>query len=125
MLGLQDLHWLTVENRIEYKLATLCFRSIDGTGPQYLSNLINLYIPSRELRSSSDTRMLRIPTSRMKSNGLRSFTYKGPHTWNQLPENIRHASSLQSFKSSLKTHLFSPCSKLIVCYRSRFSCFVM
>ena len=102
----QDLHWLPVENRIEYKLASLCFRSIEGTGPQYLSDLINLYIPSRELRSSSDTRMLRIPTFRMTSNGQRSFTYQGPHTWNQLPQNIRHASSLQSFKSSLKTHLF-------------------
>ena len=33
--------------------------------------------------------------------------YQAPTTWNQLPVSVRHASSVCSFNSSLKTYLFS------------------
>ena len=51
---LQTLHWLPVEARIRYKIACICFCAINGTGPDYLSELIQIYTPSRTLRSSSD-----------------------------------------------------------------------
>ena len=35
-----------------------------------------------------------------------SFTDAGPSAWNTLPVNIRTASSVESFKRLLKTHLF-------------------
>ena len=35
---LKELHWLPVKYRIQYKLATLVFRHIDGTLPPYLSS---------------------------------------------------------------------------------------
>ena len=38
--------------------------------------------------------------------GERSFTVAGPSAWNALPVNIRTASSVESFKLLLKTHLF-------------------
>ena len=40
-------------------------------------------------------------------NGERSFQYIGPVIWNSLSFSVRHATSLSSFKSKLKTHLFS------------------
>ena len=74
---LYPLHWLPVEQRIEYKLLFLAFRSVNNEGPSYLSDL-KLYIPSRLLRSSSDSRLLRIPSFRLKSFGRRKFSYIRP-----------------------------------------------
>ena len=49
---LQSLHWLPIRARIQYKISTLCFNVITGTGPQYLSELLHLYTLSRDFRSS-------------------------------------------------------------------------
>ena len=104
---LVELHWLPIARRIEYKIATVCFNVISNTAPTYLSELFHLYVPSRALRSASDTRVFRIPNTRKKSQGQRSLSYMGPVTWNSLPFSVRHADTLSSFKSQLKTHLFS------------------
>ena len=45
-----DLHWLPISSRIQYKIALTCFHVISGTAPQYLSELLHLYSPSRSLR---------------------------------------------------------------------------
>ena len=37
----------------------MCFSAINGSGPAYLSELLHVYTPSRTLRSSSDTCMLK------------------------------------------------------------------
>ena len=105
---LHTAHWLPIEKkRIDFKLTSLCFKSLNGSAPTYLSDLLHLYTPSRQLRSSADTRVFRVPSFRTKSRGQCSFSYQAPTTWNQLPASIRHASSVSSFKSSLKTLLFS------------------
>ena len=104
---LRSLHWLPVSDRIDYKLLTLTFPAVSGSGPEYLSELIHAYIPTRQLRSSSDTRLLKIPYVRTKTYGERSFSFQAPTKWNRLPYNLRHTDSLPSFKSGLKTHLFS------------------
>ena len=83
----------------------LCFKIISHQAPLYLSEL-HLYTPSRQLRSSTDTRVFRIPSFRTKSCGQRSFSYQVPVIWNQLPVSVRHSTSVSSFKSSLKTFLF-------------------
>ena len=66
---LHTLHWLPAERRFEYKLLLLAFKSVNNDGPSYLSDLLKFYIPSRQLRSSSDTRLLRIPLFRLQSFG--------------------------------------------------------
>ena len=84
----------------------LCFKIISHQAPIYLSELLHLYTPSRQLRSSTDTRAFRIPSFRTKSCGQRSFSYQTPVIWNQLPVSVRHSTSVSSFNSSLKTFLF-------------------
>ena len=76
----QSLHWLPIRARIQYKISMLCFNVITGTGPQYLSELLHLYTPSRDLRSSAYTRILKIPRSNSKAFGQRSFSHIGPST---------------------------------------------
>ena len=100
------LHWLPVEQRIEYKLLLLAFKVVNNDGPSYLSDLLKFYIPSRQLRSSSDTRLLRIPSFRLKSFVQRKFSYQASVLWNSLPIALRHSSSTSAFKSALKMHLF-------------------
>ena len=74
---LKQIHWLPIQTRIDYKLATLAFRHFDGSLLQYLSSRLDIYQQSRSLRSSND-RLLRVPRWKLKSFGYRSFSYQGP-----------------------------------------------
>ena len=40
---LVDLHWLSVERRIQYKITTICYNVITGTAPLYLFDLLEVY----------------------------------------------------------------------------------
>ena len=102
---LLELHWLPVKYRIQYKIATFAFRRFENTLPPYLSSLLNIYQPSRSLRSSSE-KLLSVPKVRSKTFGQRSFQYQAPLIWNSLPTEIRDCKSLPSFKNHLKTYLF-------------------
>ena len=104
--AMKDLHWLPVEKRIIFKIATLTFKALQQKSPTYLSNLITVYKPTRVLRSSSQL-LLAVPSIK-SSAGRRSFSFAAPKVWNSLPLNIRSSTSLTSFGSSLKTFLFPP-----------------
>ncbi len=104
---LQQLHWLPISERVKYRTACMCYNAIRGSAPSYLSELLHLYSHSRFLRSSSDTRMLIIQRFSRKTHGFHTFSHFGPHIWNNLPQDIRHSATLSSFKSQLKTFLFS------------------
>ena len=103
---LTKLHWLPIDKRISYKLATLCYRCLNDLAPAYLSELLIPYVPSRQLRSSSDTTRLTLPNATLKSFGERRFSYYAPKLWNSLPRSMREARSVESFKQALKTYLF-------------------
>ncbi len=57
--------------------------------------------------------------------GESAFSYYAARSWNQLPEEIRCAKTLATFKSGLKTHLFS-CAfvEWALCY-VRTDCFIL
>ncbi|WP_419629831.1 hypothetical protein, partial [Thiolapillus sp.] len=103
---LQKLHWLPVHSRIQYKISTLCYNSFSETYPLYLSELLTVYYPSRQLRSILDTKTFRIPLTKTKTFGERAFSFTGPKQWNSLPYDVRYSPSLLSFKKALKTYLF-------------------
>ena len=103
---LRTLHWLPIQARIEYKLSILCHSFFSDTVPVYLSDLLRVYSPSRQLRSSSDSRTLHIPHIKTKTFGHRSFSHAAPSVWNSLSHDIRHIQSVTAFKTALKTHLF-------------------
>ena len=103
---LRYLHWLPVKARIEYKIATFCFRSLDSTSPSYILDLLTPYTPSRALRSQ-DSKLISVPRSNLRTYGDRAFTYSGPTVWNSLPLSLRTAKSFNIFKSQLKTYLFN------------------
>ncbi|MCP3848752.1 MAG: hypothetical protein GY694_00735, partial [Gammaproteobacteria bacterium] len=104
---LKSLHWLPVNLRVQYKILVLCHTYFSGCLPVYLSHLLSVYTPARQLRSSSDTRLLLVPRTRTKTFGNRSFSHSAPSLWNSLPYQLRHIESTETFKKTLKTHLFT------------------
>ncbi len=103
---LRTLHWLPIKFRIDFKILLFVYKSLHDLAPMYLSELLHPYTPSRCLRSS-DQNLLLVLQSRLKRRGDRAFSVVGPRLWNSLPLDIRLAPSLSTFKSLLKTYLFS------------------
>ena len=103
---LHDLHWLPVHHRITYKIALMTFKSLHGMSPGYITELISRYTPRRTLRSSSANFLTRPDIHRTVTYGSRSFAVAAPTIWNALPADIRSITSLENFKTCLKTHLF-------------------
>ena len=79
---------------------------LSSSAPSDLYDRLQLYTPSRTLRSSSDTLSLQVPRTRLSTVGSRAFSVFGPSTWNDLPLPLRQKPSLDSFKRNLKTFLF-------------------
>ena len=102
---LYQLHWLPIKARIMYKLLIVTYQAYHSLAPSYLCDLVTPHIPSRSLRSG-DQLMLVEPRTRLKTFGDRSFSAAGPREWNKLPQTLRSATSLLSFKTQLKTYLF-------------------
>ena len=51
--------------------------------------------------------LLQIPLTNLKRFGDRAFCAYAPRLWNELPDNIKAADSVQNFKKQLKTLLFN------------------
>ena len=90
---LKELHRLLTVQSIDYKIAWLCTNVFNQTAPQYLTDTVTVYNPSRTLRSSSDTRLLKTPRCNKKTQGQRSFCYYPPSLWNTLPFSVRRSST--------------------------------
>ena len=101
---LRTLHWLPVSARISYKIAVLVHKCINKKAPSYLSDLVQIYVPSRSLRSS-DKHLLKVPRKGGKKLAERSFSHIAPSVWNSLPLPLRTIPSESRFKVHLKTHL--------------------
>ena len=102
---MKELHWLPVQQRVEYKVLTTAYKVLHNGSPEYLRELLEWYKPCRTLRTQ-DHHLLVIKKARSKY-GERSFQYIAPRLWNNLPISIRLAQNFSHFKKSLKTHLFS------------------
>jgi len=89
---LQTLHWLPVEQRINYKLAVLTFKTRQMSSPQSLNQHISLRTSARNTRSSS-VPLLCVPFRRT-SFARRSFSTAAPLTWNSLPPAVLNCESI-------------------------------
>ena len=100
------MHWLPVEARIQFKVILLVWKSLHGCASDYITSLVNVRRPARNLRSSSRS-LLELPSGpRTVFYGERSFAHAAPKCWNSLPENIKSVKRLDSFKRNLKTFFF-------------------
>ena len=91
---LADLHWLPVNKRIEFKIATITYNILQNKQPSYLFEILQPYNPPRNLRSSNKV-LLSKPLIK-SALGRRSFSYAAPPLWNLSSDDLRNAKSLFS-----------------------------
>ena len=123
-LVLKSLHWLKIEQRIQYKIIAIIHNLLHITEPKYLHRLINIK-PASRTRSSNHLCLSLPPVSTTLKIADRSFRNSSPRLWNSLPINLKsfapdttppQSSALllpssdscnHQYLSSLKTHLFT------------------
>ena len=104
---LRNLHWLPIRARIEHKLLTMTYKCLNGEAPDYLSDLLSVIPESRRmLRLSNRYNQLVVPRVKRKTFAARSFSIMAPSLWNELPDYLWKANSVEIFKAELKTLLF-------------------
>ena len=107
-IHLKSLHWLPVKERSTYKIACLSYHCHSSTAPSYVTDILHKKpLHTRNTRSSSYTMpLLNRPAHSKATLGDRSFSFASSSVWNSIPNDVRCAPSLSSFKSRLKTYLF-------------------
>ena len=80
-------------------------KSVNNIAPIYISELLKVCTPSRNLRSSNMS-LVKEPTSK-RTSGDRSFSVADPRLGNHLPTELKSCHSITRCKSLLKLHLMS------------------
>ena len=108
-------HFIGSQSNIEYHLSLLLYvYKINGLGPIYLSNCLQIYVPKRNLRSTDDILCLQYPISRVL-DGDRTFTVFASKLWNNLP--VQHQNNLRQYKKqSPSIHSFPQGSQDIILF---------
>ena len=102
---LKNLHWLPINQRIDFKIGSIVYKVLHSDQPSYLRSLLTLQSHRHSTRSSDATTLT---LSRTRTTlGKRAFSVVGPRLWNSLPPSVHSAESLMIFRSRLKTYLFS------------------
>ena len=95
------LHWLTVEQRIQHKIAVMTYKVRLHQQPLYLREYINDYLPARSLWSTDKMLLTTVTTK------TRAFHTAAQKMWNSLPVTVKTATTINQFSHLLKGHLFS------------------
>jgi len=96
--ALAILHWLGVPERVNFKLALMAYRVLNGMAPSYLNQLVPVSsLTGRRRLRSSFTLQLLVPSYRLSTVSRRSFPVAASKFWNTLPDDIQSASSVSAF----------------------------
>ena len=97
---LKELHLFPIQQRIDFKILILVFKSLNKQTQKYLQKLIFKKEQRGEgLRSSNKHNLLEVTTTKRKTFISRAFSAYGPTKWNQLPDNLCTCISLDTFKN--------------------------
>ena len=104
---LKKLYWLSIQQRIEYKILMTTFKCITGMAPKYLQDLISIKNNTWDNMHSNNTgTILYTPKVKYHTFAAQSFRYSTPTLRNQLPKFIKDSLNLNTFNKKLNTHLF-------------------
>ena len=82
-----SLHWLPIEQRINFKILLITYKALNGKAPKYISDLLSPYSPGRNLRSANQ-KLLCKASYNLKTYGARSFSCAAPLLWNSIPYDL-------------------------------------
>ena len=97
---IEKLHWLKVNKRITYKLATFVYRCVKGDAFKYLSNMFTM-THGHHLRTSTFNKL---PISRSNIAQVHNGSFKsvGFRIWNSLPNDITSCNALEAFRRNFR-----------------------
>ena len=96
------LHWLPIQQRIEYKLCDLVYKAMHHTALVYLMELcvpVSLHQGRANLRSATHGD-LSVAANKDTTYGRRSYAVSGPTTWNALSLSTREQSQSRTVSQS-------------------------
>ena len=103
---LKSLHWLKITQRIQYKILSLTYKSLQYNKPSSISDLLTIQL-TRSLRSSAVVTLQRPSNpSRLKVSD-RSFYFQAPALWNAPTKPSSLSFSFFSISFSSLTIFFS------------------
>ena len=103
---IKDLGWLSVRNRIMFKVCCFVHRIVHGSAPYYLQTLVSpaaSHTYTSHLRSHSSL-CLNCPIS-SSVRAQAAFCFSAPRLWNSLPVSIKNIDNYSIFKRVLKEYL--------------------
>ena len=100
----QQLGWMRFDEMVKYKKCILMYKSLNNLAPAYMSNKFTYSydIHNLDLRSATN-QWLYMPKPKLEIY-RKSLSYSGPKLWNSLPESVRNAPTLGSFKQRYLRH---------------------
>jgi len=81
-------------------IAIETYKALNNIGPSYMANLILSKQSNYNLRSK---KLCVVPHARTTRTGLNSFTHFASSMWNTLPNDIKLASDLETFRNNIKS----------------------
>ena len=100
---MKKLKWLSVNDRIKYKICISIHSAIHHNSPSYLSDCVDIVQQSRALRECHTWRIrLASPSDISPVQLARSFGDAGYVMWNSLPSSLRAIEETRKFKIYLK-----------------------
>ena len=97
--------WLNVSNLVSLDRLVMMYKIINKLSPESLLDKFELRLvhSKYETRNFHDLQTPRLYTERAKND----FKYSALKLWNDMPVDIREASTLKSFKQKLKAYLLA------------------
>ncbi len=98
---LKKLNWMSVMDRVEYRRATMVYKSLNRTAPDYMKKIFKFVtdVSQRETRFVDNSKLY-LPRGNHLKVFTDSFQYAASAVWNKLPVHVREAESSPAFKSA-------------------------
>ena len=97
-----QLNWLNFHDRYLQFIVSDIFKFQNDQCPDYFDELF-CPVGENSAITRSSNKKLKLPFRKIKL-GIRSLSYVAHNTWNSLPDNLKSASSVNSFKHYIKEY---------------------
>ena len=104
-------HSFSVHDRNLQKLAELMYKVKNGLCPIPVQNIFTLKDnDGTKCRSKKNAENWILPKVRTEHKGIETLRYRGPLTWNLLPDDIKSAETFEKFKAKISEWKPQGCS---------------
>ena len=99
----RSINWLPTSKTVDQCISTITFNFANNTCPYYLNEIFEF---ARHCRIGTRNNFYKLKKNpfRKTNMGQKTISYIGPSIWNSLPDAIKKASSLNTFKHNVKKH---------------------